>query len=1001
MRSLCLAASVLLALSLPAQDATQDSRRSPREAFGELQASSGGQWLVQWHPATGTPSAIYGPGLPLADWRRNTLEEARRHAALLLAEHADLLGLGASQFREEIGARMGRTWSFTFEQYFRGLPVIEGRADLRINMRGVVAMLGSRAWPIPADFDVRPAIGDDVATAIAWDALNLAPDSAPLAAPRLCIWGDTHAPQLAPVFLAWEVPVRTQDPNGPIGRYYVDAKTGAPLRYENDRHECGFVGCTKSTHDDNRRAALPTVDAAPSAAPTPGMLPVPTTVTVLAWTRTGADAFSALVNTPLRGLVVSVPGIGTRTTDQNGQFSIDIAAPVTISVTALDGTHYGPIAGADAPSASVLVSPGVDATLQLLTAAATTSQAAHTTTAYWVDRTNEWARSILGNTSQLNTASNIAPTVNIANTCNASYGGNQINFYAAGGGCSNTAFSTVIAHEWGHGIDDRYGGISNTTGDGLSEGWGDIIGMYLVDSNLLGSGFQSAGVPLRNGVNSRLYPQSGATVHTAGQVWMGFAWELRTRLRTAYGTPQAIQISNDIVISSIVADATNQVDAVREVFIADDDDGNLLNGTPNYVQLRGAALAKNLPYPEQQLATFVHPPLADTAQRLTPRETVVAIVPISGSVSDVKLHFSTGSGTTIRSMHPTGLPQTYRALLPGRENGSVSYHFEALHSSGVTVRHPGTGEFSYDIDASGGAPFVVFYSEGFESGAAGWTSVQVAAQNDWQVGDPAGKSGTSGGIAWADPQTAASGVNCYGNDLGNTIGGTTWNGAYAANVENYLRSPVIDCSGRTGVWLRFKRWLSVENATYDQARILVNGVPLWQNPTGSNLVDTSWQVVEYLLPMADNNPAVQIEWRLKSDGGVQLGGWNIDDIEVGTRSSAPLDARLELLPEQIAQGGTAMLRVQTQAPGLPWLLGIADTPGPTVVPGFPTFALGGNLGLISGVTDGTGQSVSFFVAPTVPSAVGTLTYTQVLTFDGTLTQWVVSNPFVSFFTETP
>ena len=99
----------------------------------------------------------------------------------------------------------------------------------------------------------------------------------------------------------------------------------------------------------------------------------------------------------------------------------------------------------------------------------------------------------------------------------------------------------------------------------------------------------------------------------------------------------------------------------------------------------------------------------------------------------------------------------------------------------------------------GATALVPFYSETFESGATGWTSVLVAGQNDWQVGDPAGKSGTSGGIAWADPQNAGGGTNCYGNDLGNTIGGTTWNGAYQANTHNFLLSPVINCTGRFGV----------------------------------------------------------------------------------------------------------------------------------------------------------------------------------------------------------
>ena len=101
---------------------------------------------------------------------------------------------------------MGRTWSFTFDQSFRGVPVLEGRADVRINMSGVVAMLGSRAWPIPEDFNTTPTIGAQVAQAAAWTELGGEPNGA-VPAPRLVIWGDIASPQLAPFHLAWEVTV--------------------------------------------------------------------------------------------------------------------------------------------------------------------------------------------------------------------------------------------------------------------------------------------------------------------------------------------------------------------------------------------------------------------------------------------------------------------------------------------------------------------------------------------------------------------------------------------------------------------------------------------------------------------------------------------------------------------------------------------------------------------------------------------------------------------------
>ena len=597
--SICLVVSSLLAQeqSPPQQSAVKGF--SSESVFDQFQQAQGGDWVVKWHPATGTPGTIYGTGLKIPGWQKNSLEEARRHANQLQVDQKQLLGLGTSSFQEVIAARMGRTWSFTFDQFFHGIPVLEGRVDVRINMVGVVAMMGSRAWPIPADFNTTPNISSEVAQAAAWTALGGEPNgNAP--APRLVIWGDINSPQLAPFFLTWEVPVHEVNAGdaGKFGRYLIDALTGRVLGFQSDKHDCGLGGCeAKPAASDVDGPSVTLIESASVIEST--AVPIVTTVTVMAWTRTGADAQSALQNIAFPGLEVSVPGFGTQVTDNSGQFDINISSPVSISINGLNGRHHALVSGSSQPAGSVTVQPGVNATIQLLSASASTAQAAHTTASYWTDRSNEWARSILGNTPQMNTADSIGINVNVTNTCNATYGGNNTNYYQAGGGCSNTAFSTVVAHEWGHGLDDRYGGISNSIAEGLSEGWGDIIGMYQVDSPILGSGFQSPGSGIRNGNNNRVWPyNSGQSPHGAGEVWMGWAWRFREALRGSVGTLLAVQISEDVVLGSIVADATTRENAVLEVFIADDDDGNLLNGTPHYNELEAASIQKGIPYPE-------------------------------------------------------------------------------------------------------------------------------------------------------------------------------------------------------------------------------------------------------------------------------------------------------------------------------------------------------------------------------------------------------------------
>ncbi|HEU4417969.1 MAG TPA: hypothetical protein VFT55_03465, partial [Planctomycetota bacterium] len=166
-------------------------------------------------------------------------------------------------------------------------------------------------------------------------------------------------------------------------------------------------------------------------------------------------------------------------------------------------------------------------------------------------------------------------------------------------------------------------------------------------------------------------------------------------------------------------------------------------------------------------------------------------------------------------------------------------------------------------------------------------------------------------------------------------------------------------------------------------------------------LDTAWQVVEYPIPMADNNAAVTVEFRLTADAGLNLGGWNVDNFELGTKTLVPLEAELRLLPEQIVQGGTLTLSVQTGTSSRPFLLGLGDAPGPLVVPGLPVMLVGGNLAIFNGSTNGAGSAVSTFAAPMVPSAVGLMYHSQVLTFNAAFTGWAVSNNHINMITQTP
>jgi hypothetical protein len=460
-------------------------------------------------------------------------------------------------------------------------------------------------------------------------------------------------------------------------------------------------------------------------------------------------------------------------------------------------------------------------------------------------------------------------------------------------------------------------------------------------------------------------------VHAAGEIFMGWAWDLRSNLMSVHGSALGHSTAERIVIPSIAANARNQPDAVREVFIVDDNDGNLNNGTPNYASLEKASIKRTLPYPKIQAGSIAHTALASTEEVLTPRIVRALVTPIIGSFNKVELVYNNGAGTQRREMVPSGSANEYIALLPGQASpASTSYRIEATHSTNLVLRLPESTDFTYGVGRH-----TAIFKDDFEGGNKGWTHGLIGGQDDWQWGSPAGASGTSQGVAWSDPSSAYSGTLCWANDLG----GPGFNGAYQGNTHNYLRSPLFSTAGQTGVTLRFKRWLTVEEAQYDQARILVNGVAVWTNPSIGHTIDKAWTDFELPIPSADNKASVQLEWRLQSDGGMHLGGWNIDDIEIFTfAATPPPPVQFVISPAQVELGKNSSATLKG-TPNAPTMILLSATKGPLHIPGLPTIFVAGNFISIGGAAfDAQGLMGFNFTAPNASWATGLLTYGQAL-----------------------
>ncbi|MFH1998091.1 MAG: M28 family peptidase [Planctomycetota bacterium] len=264
-----------------------------------------------------------------------------------------------------------------------------------------------------------------------------------------------------------------------------------------------------------------------------------------------------------------------------------------------------------------------------------------------------------------------------------------------------------------------------------------------------------------------------------------------------------------------------------------------------------------------------HTALQDTTNASGPYTVEADVTSLIGSmVTQVTLHYDTGSGFTSKEMASTGSGDTYISSIPGKADaGYVSYYIEALDNQGNTERMP----------SGVGADYLQFFvghhldifADDFESSGTNWT---FGTGGEWTRNMPTGVGGY-------DPDHAASEAKVWGNDLG--LSGS--DGNYEAYLNTWLQSPSIDCTGETGVTLRYYRWLTVEEGKYDQATITVNGHELFSNPYSGDFIDTAWELHEIdISAYADNNPNVILRFTLASDSYVERGGWNIDDLHVGT-----------------------------------------------------------------------------------------------------------------------
>jgi hypothetical protein len=308
---------------------------------------------------------------------------------------------------------------------------------------------------------------------------------------------------------------------------------------------------------------------------------------------------------PLANLTVNVEGEGSDVTDPNGDFSIAAGLAMEVTVTAeLKGPFIDVnFAGfGDDASFTGTATPGVPFQI---TWDQSNAKRDERDAFFHGNRVHDFMKAIDPGFESLDYS---MPTSvrNSFGICpgNAWWDGFGMNFCAPGDGFANTGrIGNVVYHEYGHGVTQEWyidNGSSISGGD-MHEGNADIIANFIDRNPIIGLGFFQGNCAsgIRSASNSLQWPEDNNGGHFGGQIIAGFHWDSWQSLLAAKPQAEADEIAwSTWHFGRGMGTPQNQADQVLWTFLADDDDDDLTNGTPNHEHFCLGAMNHGFECPE-------------------------------------------------------------------------------------------------------------------------------------------------------------------------------------------------------------------------------------------------------------------------------------------------------------------------------------------------------------------------------------------------------------------
>ncbi|MDT8325421.1 MAG: hypothetical protein RRA94_15010, partial [Bacteroidota bacterium] len=724
---------------LTAQDVQESmSLAKAHNAFQQF-VHANTDWNFRYDALRRTPHRAWGRGVRIDGFPSIHLLNAPQAGRSFIATHASMLNVRPAELRLLYSEIVRGKAYQKYIQVHDGIDVLQSYVDLRISSDGRVFMFGSDFHPA-IQVNSTPTVSLAAATEFAKAGLPYSASNDNIEGGTLYILPVRYADRID-YRLVYNFQVRNDIDE--LWDTYVDAHSGSIVwRYDLITHFHGGEGPNAMANVVNGR------------------------IVAKVYRESYVDAEETL---PLANTYVWVGGT-MYTTDADGRFTADLGTNTTGQlITRLSGPHAvvrrddtTRVPGSTPANALHTETVAAGQSVEIIWDNAN-SVASERNTFYHMNLVRDWSRALDGSANNDRLDVQIPGLVEIDNTCNAFFDGRGVNFFQSSLQCGNTGeISSVIHHEMGHGIHiwltQKLTGRSPVNG-AIKEAVADMTTNLLRDDPRIGVGFlkgQANGGIIRNSQNTLRYPEDVVNeIHDDGMILTGAVWDVRK----AIGIDATARLYHDAMYGTPDGTALGVAlaDYFIEFLVADDDDGDLSNGTPHSEAIIAAFNAHGIP---GSAITVIHEGM-DDQNTVSGTYEITGIARIGGNIDSnllnierVDIVYSADNWQSSSRFTANYLPatQSFVGEFPAQKAGSiVRYYIEAFDNFGGSLLEPLQAPQSSYL-------FLVGYErKHFHDAETGddWRVVSDATTGEWIRDEPVGtwntQLGGEGDVPYVQP----------------------------------------------------------------------------------------------------------------------------------------------------------------------------------------------------------------------------------------------------------